>query len=112
MHRVSGIGDDEVSLVVVDAQEVERERDHLEIVVSQCRQVSPGAVPADKVSRIVALEDGVEEPPVLVAVDARGRLGIARGGSMHIGQVERDADPRPGQALRSASTARPCPSKR
>src|SRR5439155_20030825 len=79
--------------VVVDAEEVQRRGDRLEIAVSDKRR--DRLVTLEEVGGIRTAEDRIEEPAVPFAVDLpRRRLVLRRvRGRVRMGQVERDSDP-------------------
>ena len=83
---------DDPALVVVDAQEVDRRSDQLEVPVPHRRLVRGEAL--EHVRGIRAAEDRVEEPAVAVAVEGARRLdvlGSIAGGLCGL-EVDRDSD--------------------
>ena len=90
-----------VAAVVVDAEEVERRRDELDVAVLEQPARSRAAGP-DEVLRIGA-PGGVEEPAVDLPVDPAGGLDVggARSPAAMV-DVDDDPDPRLGEAARSA----------
>ena len=75
-HLPAAVGrrGNDLAAVVVDAQEVDRRRDHVEVAVAD--RGSVGSEGGEDVLRIGALEDRVEEPPVLLPVGRARRRGV------------------------------------
>ena len=68
--------------VVVDAQELERRRDRLQVAVQHERhraalQLAVGGAVGDRVGRVGAAEDRVQVPAVEEAVEPAGRVAVA-----------------------------------
>ncbi len=90
--RAVGAGAHDIAEVVVDAEEIQRGRDRLEIAVAhKCRD---DLVALEEIRRVGAAEDRVEEPAVPLAVDLpRRRFVLGRvGGRIRVREVERDPD--------------------
>src|SRR5580765_6101263 len=76
-------------LVEVDAEEVDRCSDLVQVaVLHEVERADPLRVELEHVGRVRALEHGVEEPAVAVAVEAPDGLGLAG----DVRQVERDPE--------------------
>ena len=88
---------DDLTPVVVDAEEVDRHPDQCEVSFLGRRSAVPEVFEGDQ--PVAAAEQRVEEPPVVEPVEVAGRLTVAlvAGRRVHREEIERDPDPGSGR---------------